>query len=55
MGRFSKSSAERAEYRDAKAELATHTDPDSDKFVAANDRVVAAQKDLPVWHPSRRG
>jgi hypothetical protein len=55
MGRFTKSSAERAEYREAKAELASKTEPDSDEFVAANDRVVAAQRNLPAWHPSKRG
>jgi hypothetical protein len=48
-----KSSPEVAEYKAAKADLAKHATPDTDEFVAANDRVVAAQKKLPRWNVNR--
>lgn len=58
MGLSSDSSVKRdqprAEYRAAKAALATLTDPESDEFIAANARVVAAEKNLPAWHISKR-
>jgi hypothetical protein len=45
--------AARVEYRAAKAELEQLTDPDSDEYLAANARVIAAQENLPAWHISK--
>ncbi|MEU7201417.1 hypothetical protein [Streptomyces sp. NPDC045470] len=50
------SSEDRAEYREAKADLeeASRRDRDqSDATVAANDRVVAAERSLPRWRQYR--
>jgi hypothetical protein len=52
---INKGAEARDEYRAAKAELKQIATPDSDEFVAANDRVVAAQRELPAWHTSKRG
>ncbi|MFI9231339.1 hypothetical protein [Streptomyces rimosus] len=59
MGLISKvfgSSENRAAYRDAKTDLENVSRRDrteSDATVAANDRVVAAEKNLPRWRRHR--
>ena len=37
------------DHKDAKRDLARHTDPDSPEYLADHDRVVAAEKSVP-WY-----